>query len=160
MLRQNLSFRIPIWGATGPRGHHAHAVAGMVTVNGLPRLSLLSMLPHDFTRRREEAVQGVLAAPSPTVRSVAAGHPSGRGITSVHGRLAGRFSATCAAAEGNVKGVGFPIIESLRKSLENNETWHVVIRRRGLRVTELGKRFCQICVISHDQKGLPTQKHT
>lgn len=62
-------------------------------------------------------------------------------------------------AEGNVKGVGFPIIESLRKSLENNETWHVVIRRRGLRVTELGKRFCQICVISHDQKGLPTQKH-
>jgi hypothetical protein len=35
---------------------------------------------------REEAVQGVIAAPGPAARSVAADHPSGRGVTSVHGR--------------------------------------------------------------------------
>jgi hypothetical protein len=36
-------------------------------------------------RRREEAVQGVIAAPGPAARSVATDHPSGRGVTSVHG---------------------------------------------------------------------------
>ena len=37
-------------------------------------------------RRREEAVQGVIATPRPAARSVAADHPSGRRVTSVHGR--------------------------------------------------------------------------
>ena len=37
-------------------------------------------------RRREEAVQGGIAALGPAARSVAADHPSGRGVPSVHGR--------------------------------------------------------------------------
>jgi hypothetical protein len=36
--------------------------------------------------RREEAVQGGIAASGPAARSVASGHPSWRGVTSVHGR--------------------------------------------------------------------------
>ncbi len=35
---------------------------------------------------REEAVQGVNAVPGPAARSVVASHPSGGGVTSVHGR--------------------------------------------------------------------------
>ena len=48
-----------------------------------------------------------------------------------------------------------PEIVSLKQSLEANDKWNVTIQRRGLRITELGKQFCQVCVVSHDQKGLP-----
>jgi hypothetical protein len=53
-----------------------------------------------------------------------------------------------------------PKVETVKKDLESTNIWRVVIVRKGLRVTEFGKQFCRICVISHDQKGLPTRKHT
>ncbi len=48
-----------------------------------------------------------------------------------------------------------PKIESVKKEIESNGQWISVLRHEMLRVTELGKQFCKICVISHEQIGLP-----
>jgi len=48
-----------------------------------------------------------------------------------------------------------PQVESIKAAIEANEKYQTVIQRKGLQVTQLGKQFCEICVISHDQKGLP-----
>lgn len=48
-----------------------------------------------------------------------------------------------------------PQVEAAKTAIEANANWRAVINRKGLEVTELGKQFCRVCVISHDQKGLP-----
>ena len=48
-----------------------------------------------------------------------------------------------------------PEIEMLKAKLEETENWKAVITKKSLRLTPLGDKFCQVCVISHDQKGLP-----
>ncbi len=48
-----------------------------------------------------------------------------------------------------------PKVQSAKKAIEDNEKLRASIEREGLRITELGKQFCNVCVISHDQKGLP-----
>lgn len=53
-----------------------------------------------------------------------------------------------------------PRVESVKRKIEEDEKWHVVVERKGLRITELGKQFCKVCVISHDQKGLPKRTDT
>jgi len=47
-----------------------------------------------------------------------------------------------------------PQVVEIKKSIEENEKMQATIKRSGLRVTELGKQFCQACIIPHDQKGL------
>lgn len=53
-----------------------------------------------------------------------------------------------------------PKVESVKKKIESSEKYKAVIERTGLIVTELGKQFCRVCVISHDQKGLPRRTDT
>lgn len=53
-----------------------------------------------------------------------------------------------------------PEVESVKKAIELNEKVRAVVQRKGLLVTELGKQFCKICVISHEQKGLPKRTDT
>jgi hypothetical protein len=53
-----------------------------------------------------------------------------------------------------------PEVLAVKESLEANEKWNVTIQRRGLRVTILGKQFCHVCVVSHDQKGLPRKNES
>ena len=48
-----------------------------------------------------------------------------------------------------------PQVGVLKQSLEKDEKWRIAIERKGLQITELGKQFCRVCVIPHDQKGLP-----
>lgn len=38
------------------------------------------------------------------------------------------------------------------KEIETDEKWKARINRSGLKVTQLGTQFCNICVISHEQK--------
>lgn len=51
-------------------------------------------------------------------------------------------------------------VESIKAIIEANEKWRSVVHRKGLQVTQLGKQFCAVCVISHDQKGLPKKADT
>jgi hypothetical protein len=48
-----------------------------------------------------------------------------------------------------------PIIQTTKTAIEENEKLKVKIRRKMLYVTEFGKQFCNVCVVSHDKKGLP-----
>lgn len=48
-----------------------------------------------------------------------------------------------------------PFIEAEKKSYElANEDCRIVFKRKMLTITELGKNFLMVCVISHDQKNL------
>jgi len=53
-----------------------------------------------------------------------------------------------------------PEILFVKRSLEANEKWNVSVQRKGLNVTVLGRQFCQVCVVSHDQKGLPKKNES
>lgn len=53
-----------------------------------------------------------------------------------------------------------PQVESIKTSIETDEKWRAVVQRQTLSVTQLGKQFCGVCVISHDQKGLPKRTGT
>jgi hypothetical protein len=44
--------------------------------------------------------------------------------------------------------------------VKTSEEWKPVINRKGLKVTALGEQFCRICVVSHEQKGLPRRADT
>jgi abortive infection alpha-like protein len=46
-------------------------------------------------------------------------------------------------------------VTALKQAFEKNEKWKINLHRKGLQVTEFGKQFCRVCVIPHDQKGLP-----
>jgi hypothetical protein len=48
-----------------------------------------------------------------------------------------------------------PQVESVKKAIEADENFQPVFKRKILAVTEMGKQFLSVCVISHDQKGLP-----
>jgi hypothetical protein len=48
-----------------------------------------------------------------------------------------------------------PEVVSAKTAIEANEGWKWTIVHKILWVTQLGKQFCSVCVISHDQKGLP-----
>lgn len=47
----------------------------------------------------------------------------------------------------------------LQAALVKNEKLKVVIQKKGLKMTELGKQFCHVCVISHEEKGLPKKTY-
>jgi hypothetical protein len=52
-----------------------------------------------------------------------------------------------------------PQVQSLKQDIEKNEKVRVEIDRKGLRITELGRQFCNVCVISHDQKEFPMESN-
>lgn len=53
-----------------------------------------------------------------------------------------------------------PDVAALKKAVESDPKWHLRLERRGLRITELGKQFRNICVMPHEGKGLPKRTDT
>ena len=53
-----------------------------------------------------------------------------------------------------------PQVELAKASIEADEKWRAAVYRKGLQVTQFGMQFCRICVVSHDQKGLPKSTPT
>lgn len=47
------------------------------------------------------------------------------------------------------------IVQQAKKAVEADEKWVATLDRKGLVVTQLGQLFCRICVIPHEEKGLP-----
>ena len=45
-----------------------------------------------------------------------------------------------------------PTVLSHKQQLENHPTFVLRIERRGLKITDLGRQFCHICVVPHEQK--------
>jgi hypothetical protein len=45
-----------------------------------------------------------------------------------------------------------PIVVAVKAKIDSDPTKKFNANRRGLRVTELGKQFCRICVVSHNEK--------
>lgn len=46
-----------------------------------------------------------------------------------------------------------PIVVSMKRAIEARPEHVASSKRKGLRVTELGKQFCHICVIPHEEKA-------
>lgn len=54
-----------------------------------------------------------------------------------------------------------PNVELAKEVIEKkDETYKAIVNRRMLSVTEMGRQFLRICVISHDQMGLPKKTGT
>lgn len=53
-----------------------------------------------------------------------------------------------------------PQVVDAKKTIETNEKLQARVHHKGLRITELGKQFCYVCVVSHDQKGLPKKNES
>jgi hypothetical protein len=49
-----------------------------------------------------------------------------------------------------------PYVVAAKQSVETHEGLVPEIQRKGLRVTELGRQFCRICVVPHEEKDLPS----
>ena len=47
-----------------------------------------------------------------------------------------------------------PTVLHITKEIDSTGKLKSVIERKGLRVMEFGKQFCNVCVVSHDKKGL------
>lgn len=50
-----------------------------------------------------------------------------------------------------------PKVQEAKAAIEKNEALTASVVRGGLRITELGKQFCRVCVVSHDQMDPPKQ---
>lgn len=48
-----------------------------------------------------------------------------------------------------------PKVQAFKTALEPNDKFRIDISRGGLRITDLGRLFCNTCVVSHEDKGLP-----
>lgn len=53
-----------------------------------------------------------------------------------------------------------PEVLQAKKRIEANEKLRASVERKGLRITELGKQFCHVCVVSHEKKGLPRKSES
>ncbi|QWZ84834.1 DUF4393 domain-containing protein [Aeromonas sp. FDAARGOS 1404] len=47
-----------------------------------------------------------------------------------------------------------PIVQAIKAAFESNAKYRIDILRGGLRITALGRLFCDTCVVSHDDKEL------
>lgn len=45
-------------------------------------------------------------------------------------------------------------VQEIKAKFSSNEQFKIAINRSGLRVTNLGRLFCNTCMVSHDEKGL------
>lgn len=48
-----------------------------------------------------------------------------------------------------------PKVQELKDAFESDDKFRLDVSRKGLRITHLGRLFCNTCVVSHEDKGLP-----
>jgi hypothetical protein len=53
-----------------------------------------------------------------------------------------------------------PTVLAAKEAIKSNEEWKVVVHRSGMRLTPLGKQFCNVCVVPHEQKVPPSPPDT
>ncbi|MBL0679204.1 DUF4393 domain-containing protein [Aeromonas dhakensis] len=46
-------------------------------------------------------------------------------------------------------------VQAIKTAFESNDKFRIDVARGGLRITSLGRLFCNTCVVSHENKGLP-----
>lgn len=46
-------------------------------------------------------------------------------------------------------------VQGIKAAFKSNDKFRIDVARGGLRITDLGRLFCNTCVVSHEDKGLP-----
>lgn len=46
-------------------------------------------------------------------------------------------------------------VQAIKTAFESNDKFRIDVARGGLRITSLGRLFCNTCVVSHEDKGVP-----